>query len=57
MSITDPPVDLAGLGRSYGLLTFGPVTRTTELRQVLEAAFTAAESGATVLVDVTVVRG
>jgi thiamine pyrophosphate-dependent acetolactate synthase large subunit-like protein len=57
MSITDPAVDLAGLARSYGLMAFGPVTEISELQRVLEAAFTAVESGATVLVDVTVVRG
>ncbi len=57
MSITDPPVDLAGLARSYGLTAFGPVTEVGELRKILTTAFEAAESGATVLVDVTVVRG
>jgi thiamine pyrophosphate-dependent acetolactate synthase large subunit-like protein len=57
LSIDDPAVDLAGLARSYGLTAFGPVTRTHELKQVLQEAFAAAESGATVLVDVAVVRG
>jgi thiamine pyrophosphate-dependent acetolactate synthase large subunit-like protein len=57
MSITDPPVELAALARSYGLTAFGPVTDVSELRQILTTAFEAAESGATVLVDVTVVRG
>lgn len=57
MSITDPPVELAALARSYGLTAFGPVTDVRELREVLTTAFEAAESGATVLVDVTVVRG
>ena len=57
MSITEPPVELAGLARSYGLTAFGPVTEVRELRQVLTSAFEAAESGATVLVDVVVARG
>jgi len=57
MSIDDPPVDIAALARSYGLCSFGPVTEVAELPQVLTAAFAAADSGATVLVDVAVPRG
>lgn len=57
MSITDPPVDISGLARSYGLVAFGPVTQISDLPAVLAAAFDAAAAGATVLVDVTVVRG
>ncbi|HUN74898.1 MAG TPA: thiamine pyrophosphate-binding protein [Steroidobacteraceae bacterium] len=57
MTIDDPPVDIAGLARSYGLRSFGSVERLSGLREALRAAFLAVESGATVLVDVRVVRG
>jgi thiamine pyrophosphate-dependent acetolactate synthase large subunit-like protein len=57
MSIDNPPIDIAGLARSYGLRAFGPVERLADLRQALEVAFLAVESGATVLLDVTVTRG
>ena len=57
MAITDPPVDLSALARSYGLKAFGPVDDISELPRVLEAAFAGAEAGATVLVDVVVPRG
>jgi len=57
MAITDPDVDLCALARSYGLTSFGPVADTSELASTLEAAFTAAEAGATVLVDILVPRG
>ena len=54
MAIDDPPVDLAGLARSYGLAAFGPVTQIEELDATLAAAFVAAQAGAPVLVDVHV---
>jgi thiamine pyrophosphate-dependent acetolactate synthase large subunit-like protein len=57
MAISDPEVDLCALARSYGLKAFGPVADIAELRGALEAAFAAAEAGATVLVDVVVPRG
>jgi thiamine pyrophosphate-dependent acetolactate synthase large subunit-like protein len=57
MSIDDPPVDLAGLARSYGLTAFGPVADIAQLQETLEKAFKAAHAGATVLVDVAVVKG
>jgi thiamine pyrophosphate-dependent acetolactate synthase large subunit-like protein len=57
MAISDPEVDLCALARSYGLKTFGPVADITELPRVLAAAFSGAEAGATVLVDVVVPRG
>ena len=57
MSIREPAVDLVGLARSYGLEAFGPVSSVAELAPVLERAFSSAESGATVLVDVLVSKG
>ena len=57
MAISDPPVDLCALARSYGLQTFGPVASSAALPGVLAAAFAAARAGATVLVDVVVPRG
>ena len=57
MAISDPEVDLCALARSYGLKAFGPVADIVELPRILEAAFSAAESGATVLIDVVVPRG
>ena len=57
MSISDPEVDIAALARSYGLKAFGPVSQLAELEETLAGAFSAAESGATVLVDVLVTRG
>lgn len=57
MAITDPDVDLCALARSYGLKAFGPVSDLDALPDALEAAFAAAEAGATVLVDVVILRG
>jgi hypothetical protein len=57
MAISDPEVDLCALARSYGLKAFGPVADVVELPRILEACFSAAESGATVLVDIVVPRG
>src|SRR5215469_7555036 len=57
MAISDPEVDLGALARSYGLKAFGPVADVAELPPVLEAAFSDAEAGATVLLDVVVPRG
>jgi len=57
MAITDPDVDLCALARSYGLKAFGPVSDGDALPDALEAAFAAAEAGATVLVDVVILRG
>jgi len=57
MAISDPEVDLCAMARSYGLKAFGPITDIAELPGALEAAFAAAEAGATVLVDVVVPRG
>jgi thiamine pyrophosphate-dependent acetolactate synthase large subunit-like protein len=57
MAISDPEVDLCALARSYGLTAFGPVADIVELPRILEAGFSAAESGATVLIDVVVPRG
>lgn len=54
MSIADPPVDLCGLARAYGLTALGPVTVIEELAEALEAAFRRTEEGATVLLDVRV---
>lgn len=52
MAICDPDMDLAGLARSHGCTAFGPVASVEDLDGVLEQAFRAAESGATVVVDV-----
>jgi len=57
MAITDPDVDLCALARSYGLKAFGPVSDADALPDALEASFAAAEAGATVLVDVVILRG
>ena len=57
MAISDPQVDLCALARSYGLKAFGPIVNIAELPGALEAAFVAAEAGATVLVDVVIPRG
>ncbi|MGH8139893.1 MAG: thiamine pyrophosphate-binding protein [Steroidobacteraceae bacterium] len=54
MDITDPPVDIAGLAESYGLQVFGPVTRSEDLESVLTRGLSAAQQGATVLIDVHV---
>jgi thiamine pyrophosphate-dependent acetolactate synthase large subunit-like protein len=57
MAISDPEIDLCALARSYGLKAFGPIADPAELPGALEAAFAAAEAGATVLMDVVVPRG
>jgi len=54
MAITDPPVSLTELAHAHGCTVFGPVDRIEALDDVLEQAFQAAEGGATVLVDVSV---
>ncbi len=57
MAISDPQVDLCALARSYGLKAFGPIVNIAELPGALEAAFVAAEGGATVLLVVVIPRG
>jgi thiamine pyrophosphate-dependent acetolactate synthase large subunit-like protein len=54
MRIADPEVDLPGLARSYGLVSFPTVSAVEHLEAALEQAFRAAEGGATVLLDVSV---
>jgi thiamine pyrophosphate-dependent acetolactate synthase large subunit-like protein len=56
MSITDPAIDIAALARAHGLVSFGPLAAVEELEPVLREAFSAAVSGATVLVDVLTVQ-
>lgn len=52
MAIADPEVNICDLAGSYGLKTFGTVTRVEDLEAVLEEAFKSVEAGNAVLVDV-----
>jgi hypothetical protein len=54
MAIDDPPIDLASLGRAYGLTAIGPISDVEMLEGSLVRAFDCARSGETVLVDVIV---
>lgn len=54
MRIADPEVDVPGLARSYGLVSFPTVNAVEQLESALDEAFRAAEAGSTVLLDVLV---
>ena len=52
MRISDPPVDIAGLARSYGCWAEGPVEDPDDLAAALARGVEAATSGATAVVHV-----
>jgi len=52
MRMTDPPIDLAGLARSYGCWATGPVSDPTNLGAALEDAVAHALAGAVSVVQV-----
>ena len=52
MRMTDPPVDLAGLARSYGCWAVGPVAQPGELAAALDEAVAQARAGAVAVVAV-----
>lgn len=54
MRITDPAVDIATLGRSYGCWTAGPVEDPEDLAPALRRAVRAAQDGATAVVHARV---
>jgi thiamine pyrophosphate-dependent acetolactate synthase large subunit-like protein len=54
MAMSDPPIDLCGLARSFGLQAFGPVSNIEQLDAALTQAIAAARLGRTVLLDVEV---
>ena len=49
--IDDPPVDVAALARSQGLVAYGPVTDRRELATVTARAVAEVRAGAPVVVD------
>lgn len=53
-AIDSPPVDVAGLARSYGCKGYGPVTDPGELATVFHRAVSDVKGGSTVVVDVLV---
>ena len=52
--IDDPPVDLAGLARDYGVAAEGPIEKASDLLAALERGIQAVESGEPYLVDVLI---
>lgn len=52
--IDDPPVDLAGLARDFGVAAEGPVCKATDLLAALERGLEAIEGGEPYLVDVLI---
>ena len=52
--IDDPPVDLAGLARDYGVAAEGPIEKASDLLAALERGIQAIESGKPYLVDVLI---
>jgi thiamine pyrophosphate-dependent acetolactate synthase large subunit-like protein len=52
MRITDPPVDLAGLARSYGCWAGDPVSDPADLGGALAEAVEQARAGAVAVVHV-----
>ncbi|MGI8526252.1 MAG: thiamine pyrophosphate-binding protein [Pseudolabrys sp.] len=55
--ISEPDIDLAGMGRAQGAKAFGPVEEIKELPAVFEQAIKAVEVGEVVVVDVRVEPG
>ncbi len=56
-AITDPPPDLAGLARDFGLEGAGPVTDAGALRPALATALARLKAGAGYVLDVVVTEG
>jgi thiamine pyrophosphate-dependent acetolactate synthase large subunit-like protein len=52
--IDDPPVDIAGLARDYGVAAEGPIEKASDLLAALERGIKAVESGEPYLVDVLI---
>jgi len=52
--IDDPPVDLAGMGRDYGVAAEGPIEKASDLLAALERGIQAVESGEPYLADVLI---
>jgi thiamine pyrophosphate-dependent acetolactate synthase large subunit-like protein len=52
--IDNPPVDLAGLSRDYGVAAEGPIEKASDLLAALERGIKAVESGEPYLVDVLI---
>jgi thiamine pyrophosphate-dependent acetolactate synthase large subunit-like protein len=55
--ISDPDIDLAGMGRAQGALGIGPVERHGDLKGALAEAIAAVEDGRVAVVDVRVEPG
>src|SRR4029079_4275214 len=52
--IDDPPVDLAGLARNYGVAAEGPIEKASDLLAALERGIKVVEGGDPYLVDVLI---
>ena len=52
--IDDPPVDVAGLARDYGVGAEGPIEKASDLVAALERGLKVVESGKPYLVEITV---
>jgi thiamine pyrophosphate-dependent acetolactate synthase large subunit-like protein len=57
MSISEPQIDIPGLGRAHGLESFGPIKKREDLEGSLVNAMQTARQGATVLLDVEIPPG
>ncbi|MEJ2435213.1 MAG: thiamine pyrophosphate-dependent enzyme, partial [Pseudolabrys sp.] len=55
--ISEPDIDLAGMGRAQGAQGFGPVTAIADLGPTFEKAIAAVEAGNVAVVDVRVEPG
>lgn len=55
--IDDPAPDLAMMARAQGLTSFGPVSNTKELEQILTKAIAAVKNGESVVVEAIVAPG
>ena len=55
--ISDPDIDLAGLGRAQGAQAFGPVAKASDLAAAFAEAISAVENGAVAVIDVRVEPG
>ena len=57
MRMTDPEIDLAGLGRAQGATGIGPVKSMDQLEAAFREAVAAVDAGGVAVVDVRVVTG
>lgn len=52
--LDDPPIDIAGLARDFGVASEGPVERVAELPDAIERGLRAVEAGRAYLIDVRI---